>query len=586
MMNSYKTKRQMYEVLRGQLETERSSFLTSWREGSDYLLPRRARFTLTEANRGDRRNQKIIDSTGTLALRTLRSGMMSGITNKAKPWFRMTTPDPKLAEVSSVKEFLHDLTNNMASILLRSNFYKTVGTMFYDLPTFGTAPVYIERDMDRVIHTQSFPVGSYMISADSKGRVNVFIRDFRMTVRQVVDKFGRKDGPRDEQIDWTKFSMHIKQMYENGQRENWVDVCHIILPNSEYDPKKSLSKYKKYMSCYYERGNQNASAGTYGDPQDQDKYLSEMGYDYFPVLCPRWETTGEDVYGTSCPGIDIIGDVKALQLLQRRKAEAIEKMVRPPMVAPTAMKNTKASTLPGDISYNDEVTGQGGFKPAYQVDPRIQEMLEDIQDHQNRIKRGCFEDIILMMSQEDDTKTATEIVERKEEKFTVFGPVLESIDQDFLDPFFDILFHEMVEQELIDMSTIPEELQGRPLKVEYISIMHQAMKLAGVGGMERFVSTMINNAALLKDPSIMAKVDMDEFADVYGDALSVNPRIIRSDDDVAKMKAQQQKAAQAQAQAEQAAMAAGAAKDLAGADMSGDSALTRLAQGGQGQTVQ
>jgi hypothetical protein len=417
-----------------------------------------------------------------------------------------------------------------------------------------------------------------MISCDYKGRVNVFFREIRMTVRQLVQEFGGEG-----EIDWNNFSTYIKQQWEDDHLESWVDVCHCVMPNPEHDPKKGLSKYKKFLSCYYEKGVSSTGSSNYMS-QDEDKYLREAGYDYFPVLCARWSTTGHDAYGTSYPGVDMIGDVKALQLLQRRLAEAIEKMNRPPMTGPTALKTTKASILPGDITFIDEMSGQNGFKPAYQVDPRIQEMLLQIQDHQKRIQRAAFEDILLLISNiEDPHRTATEIVERKEEKLTVFGPVLESIDE-VLDQFFDILFYEMLSQGMI--AEPPEELQGQQLKVEYISIMHQAMKLAGVGGMERYVSNMINNAAMLKDPSIMDKVNMEQYADVYGDALSINPSIIRSDEEVQNIRAQRAKQQQAQMAAERAERMAGAARNLSQADMSEDNALTRLAQGGQGQIVQ
>ena len=57
------TRRDRYEVLRAQLELERSSFMTHWREVGDFILPRRPRFSVNDVNKGDRRNQKIIDST-------------------------------------------------------------------------------------------------------------------------------------------------------------------------------------------------------------------------------------------------------------------------------------------------------------------------------------------------------------------------------------------------------------------------------------------------------------------------------------------------------------------------------------------
>jgi len=106
------TKRQELEILRSQLFNERASFTPHWRDLSDFVQPRRSRFYTSDVNKGDRRNQKIIDSTATMALRTLRSGMMSGVTSPARPWFRLTTPDPDLAEFGSVKMWLKSSKDN------------------------------------------------------------------------------------------------------------------------------------------------------------------------------------------------------------------------------------------------------------------------------------------------------------------------------------------------------------------------------------------------------------------------------------------------------------------------------------------
>ena len=83
-MGKPQTKRERYNILRAQLDNERSSFLTDWRECNDFILPRRGRFLISDVNKGGRRNKGIIDSTATLAVRTLRSGMMAGITPTAR----------------------------------------------------------------------------------------------------------------------------------------------------------------------------------------------------------------------------------------------------------------------------------------------------------------------------------------------------------------------------------------------------------------------------------------------------------------------------------------------------------------------
>jgi len=286
------SKRKVFGVLKSQLENERSSFISHWRDLGDYILPRRPRFFVSDTNRGERRNQKIIDSTATLAARTLRSGMMAGVTSPARPWFRLTTPDPDLAEFGAVKEWLHNVTQRMTTVFLRSNLYNALPTVYGDMGTFGTAAMSVEEDFHDVIRCYPFPVGSYMIANDDRLAVNVFFREFRMTVRQLVQKFGKKNGA--GEIDWSNFSEMVKSAYMNNQREAWIDVCHVVLPNDDYNPDKIDAKYKKFVSCYYEAGTSNATSGNYLR-NDDNRYLRESGYDYFPFLCPRWEVKREIV---------------------------------------------------------------------------------------------------------------------------------------------------------------------------------------------------------------------------------------------------------------------------------------------------
>lgn len=529
---------------------------------ADFILPYRGRFTLGEGNRGDRRNQKIINSTATAAAGTLRAGMMAGVTSPARPWKRLTTPDPDLAEFEEVRRFLHVIDQRMNSIFLKSNLYNTLPTCYGDLGTFATAPIFIEEDFERVIRTTSMPIGSYRIAKDFSGRVNVFLREFRMTVRQLIETFGVKDAKGNP--DWSVFSKVVKDHYLKGNYETWIDVCHIIEPNQDYTPRKGLSKFKKFVSCYYESGTSG------GD--EQDLMLREAGYDYFPVLCPRWETTGEDVWGTVSPGINSIGDIKQLQLMEKRSAQAIELMNKPPMVGPSALKNKKTSSLPGDMTYDDSKAGDG-FRPAFQVNPRIQELEMKIEKIERRIQSNFYEDMFKMLA--NDTRsgiTAREIEERHEEKLLALGPVLEQLNQDLLDPLIDITFAIMLRQGMIPEA--PEALQDQDLKVEYISIMAQAQKALGVGSLERLVGG-VAQAAQLNQLGVK-KVNVDQWIDVYAEHLGVAPSVIRSDDEVAAIEEQE---AQAQARMEQAQMiqaGAGVAKDLSQSSLEGNTALSEL----------
>jgi len=72
------TKRQRLNALRQSMKQERQSFEPTWTDCSDFISPTRARFYTSDVNKGERRNQKIINSTATLAANTLASGMFMG----------------------------------------------------------------------------------------------------------------------------------------------------------------------------------------------------------------------------------------------------------------------------------------------------------------------------------------------------------------------------------------------------------------------------------------------------------------------------------------------------------------------------
>lgn len=565
------TKRQQFETLRVQLENERATFEAHWAELGRFILPRRPRFTVTDANRGDRRNQNIIDSTASLAVRTLRSGMMSGVTSPARAWFRLTTPEPAMAESGAIKEWLSLISTRMNTIYLKSNLYNTLPIIYGDMGVFSTAALYVEEDFEDVLRTYPFPIGSYYISTNDKLKVDVFMRQFQMTVRQLVNKFGKLDAS--GQPDWSVFSTWVKAAWDRSEYETQIEVVHVVKPNPEHDPKKLESKYKKYLSCYYERGTMGKNNTGYMNGIDDDRYLSESGYSYFPVLCPRWEVAGEDVYGTDCPGMSALGDIKQLQVGEKRGAQAIEKMVNPPMVGPTSLRNSKSSILPGDITYSDARDAANTFRPAHEVNFRIQELEMKQAQIRQRIQRAFYEDLFLMLAESDRRQiTAREIDERHEEKLLALGPVLEQINQDLLDPLIDNTFDIMVQQGLVPPP--PPELEGVKLKVEYISIMAQAQKLVGIGGIERFVG-FVGQMAQFK-PDILDKIDGDQTIDIYGDMTSIPPGIVRDDEAVAAIRdqrAQQQAQAQQMQQVEQ---ASSAAKNLSGANLEGDNALNRV----------
>lgn len=539
------SRRSYYEQIRASLWTEKDQQTPHWRELNDYISPRKARWFMQDRNKGDRRNQKIIDSTGTFALRTLQSGMHSGMTNPARPWMRLAVPDPDLNEYAPVKEWLHTVTMRMLSIFAQTNIYNSLPVHYGCKGLFGTAATAIMEDDEELFRSYSYPIGSYAVATDKRGKVNQWVYECQKTVLEIVESY--LVDKRTNEIDWTNASTALKNLWDRGDYNTMVDVCWLVLPNRAYDPRYALDrrKNKPFASIHVEKGQER-----------DDTFLRESGFDEFPILVSRWDVTGDDWYGTDCPGMVALGDIKQLQTGEKRSAQAIEKGLNPPLQAPSHVRNQKASLLPGDITYVDIREGQKGITPIHEVAVPIDQLEAKQQQTRMRIQRAFYEDLFLMLAHTDETMgadrpTATEVVERKEEKLIALGPVLERSKDELHDPLIDRTFAMMDRAGLLPEA--PPELANMKLKVEYISILAQAQKLVGVVGMERF----LNGASALVAvwPEARHKVNVFQALDDYNDALGNNPEFVVPDDEA-------KEAAQAEAQAMMQQAKAASAKDV------------------------
>lgn len=563
------TRRAICERRISAMKTERSSWESHWRDLARFLSPRRGRFFLNESAKGEKRHQDIINGTPLFAARTLSAGMMAGITSPARPWFRLTTSDPSLAESEVVKLWLSDVEQRMRDVFAKSNLYQALPVFYHELGVFGTSVMAALEDDTDVIRFQPFTIGSYWLAQSAQLKVDTFAREFKMTVRQCVEEYG---------ID--KVSVSTKMQYEQGNLESWVNVVHLVEPNDKAKLDKKDAAGMKWRSVYYEQGVTDAAK----------QVLRETGFLENPILAARWTTTAEDIYGSS-PGMDALGDAKSLQVQEKRKAMAIDKFIDPPMNAPGEMINTKTSLLPGDVNYL--ATPNAKFEPAYQTTPQITPLLEDIAQLEKRINTAFYADLFLMLTMDARAQppTAEEIRAREQEKLLMLGPVLERLNDEVLDPLIDRTFAIMVRRSepywtglLNGTPMIPEppaEISGLALKVEYISVLAQSQKQVGLSAQDRLVGYVMNTAQA--NPAVLDKFDWDQAVDEYSNMLGAPPRLVVDDKRVAQIRAvreKQQTQMQMASMAKPIADAAGAVKSASETPLDTDSLLNRL-MGGQ-----
>ena len=547
------------------LRHERASWEPHWRDLSEHILPRRGRFlwTVNQGDRGRKLSGKIINAAGTLAVRTLASGMVSGITTPTRPWFRLTLSDRRLASLPSVRAWLDEVQGVLLRIFAASNFYNAIGTAYEELAVFGTAVIVVLEDYEDVVRFHTLTIGEYFLAASHRGVVDTLYREFPLSIAAAVQEYG---------LD--AVSRATADKYRAGRLDDEVTIVHAIEPNDRRVIEVPDAANMAWRSIHFESTSDDVSRSL----------LRVGGYRRFCVTGPRWSVTGNDVYGRS-PGMDALGDVKALQTMEADLARAVALMVKPPMVAPPSLRGSRATTLPGSITYVASAQGTDQFRPAFTVSPRIEALQASIDRRARQIMEIFYADLFQMMSGMDGVqpRNAIEILERREEKMLQLGPVLERLHDELLDPLIRRVLEIAGNAATSERSILPPrpaeldtpEFRSRELEVEYVSTLSVAQKAAGTSGIERFVAFVGRLGAVV--PEALDKLDVDRTIDAYADLLTVPATVVVDDGMVAVRRAPRAREAAARKLLEAALASVDGAKVLSETDLGdGTNALQRI----------
>lgn len=542
------------------LRVNRYSWWTHWRELADYFLPRRYKWLITpnQMARGSPINQHILDSTGCLAARNLASGLVSGKSSPTRPWFKLKIGRLDSTQTSPISLWLAEVERLLYLIFAESNFYNSIAVYYHDLVVFGTAVMLIYEDYDNVICCYNPCAGEYYIDIDKTYQPNVFYREFTLTVSATVDWFG---------ID--NVSDSVKQLYNDNAGANLTReliIAHSIEPNTDGKAGKfGFSPDLPFREAYWEYG---GTSGPQSGGTNAKGFLRKRGYYEDVAIICRWDTVSNDPYGRS-PAMDALPDQKQVQLETRRKAQAIDKMVNPPMVADVQLKNQPASLLPGGVTYVSGFaqTGKAAFASVYDSKFPVNEITEDLNEVKERLKRTFFNDVLQTASQYETRSnvTAVEWDMRKSESLVMLGPALERIDHEALKRILERVFG--IAKRANILPEPPPEIAGANMEIEFVSMLQQAQQAAQSAGIERVLGLAGNLVAI--KPEAMDNIDIDYAIDKYSYLLNNDPKLIRSPDQLAAIREDRAKQQQAMQEAQQADLMAKAGKTLSETQVGG-----------------
>lgn len=534
------------------MKDTRESFEEHWREIAEYVLPRAYRWLDEDkSKRGHKANKKILDPTGTLSLRAMEAAFSASITPASRPWKKLSVRGD-LKDNYSVKTYLETANEIMDSHILDSNFYQEAGKLYAMTGLFGTGAMLIEEDEDDDFVCETLPTGSYWLGLDHRRRVNQFSREIEMTATQMEEQFGKE-----------MLSLRMQSAIERGQgNKETVKVLHFIYPNDEYGQTTAFTALP-FLSVYI-------------DPTDNNKdaYLRKSGYEDFPVITPRWKAMGDDVYGLECPGMIALPHIKELQHIRKQAAKALEKMVSPPTQRPEGTTRKGVDVTPGaDNIVSNRGASSDGIKPLYQISFDVQGANAHIEDLRTQIRETFFYNLFLMVASERRSGTkAREIDELHEEKMIILSTVYEQFSQEFLDPAVERIYNILNRRGRLPVP--PPEMQGVEFDIEYVSVMANAMKLVGIGNMDRALAIIGQVASV--DPAALDIVNMTRFATSYWERLGIDARVMSSPEEMAAKQEQRSAAQQDVATQQQATVQAETAKVLSDTKTDEDNALTAL----------
>ncbi|MDR2946439.1 MAG: head-tail connector protein [Candidatus Adiutrix sp.] len=543
----------------GSMEQERASWESHWRDISQHFFPRRSRFLNAgeRTNEGDRRNF-LESGVGIKKLKNLMAVMQSGITSPSRPWFSLSVQDLKMARTGAVKAWLHHVQQQMVNVFRRSNFYDQIHLLYGELGAFGTGSTLVEDDPVSVIRLRTLTVGEYCIDTDASGRVNTLYRRVRMTARQMAEAW--PETVPDE----------IRRRAERDNDE-WLTVIHAVEPNPGYREGSLNARQRRHLSVY----------------MLENKEVLEVGGFYeFPALCPRWDSTGSDVYGSS-PCMDALPDCRQLQKMTETGRLGLEKQMNPPMgiygietldVSPGAM-NPMSSLA----------QGQMGAKPLYEVNLPHAALAQDKEAIKNDISEALFNDLLLLISSQNRAMTATQADIMNNEKLLLLGPVLDRLRSELFQPLIERVYGIMDRLGMI--APPPPEMDGQEINIEFISVLANGQKMAGKASIFETLEFVGTAAQATQNPGVLDKFNVDVAIDEIADMNGVPPSVIRSEEEVEALRAQreqQMQAAQSMAMMKQGVdIAAGGAKAVRDSGLPPEAmAAMAGAMGGANATVQ
>tara|TARA_R100000655_G_scaffold36930_1_gene71508 strand:+ start:11 stop:1651 length:1641 start_codon:yes stop_codon:yes gene_type:complete len=507
------------------LKANRQNWETHWQEVADYMLPRKADVTKTRS-KGDKRTELIFDSSPLQSVDLLAASLHGMLTNPSTPWFTLRYKDPEIENDDEAKLWLESATDAMYVAFNRSNFQQEIFELYHDLITFGTACMFVQDDDEDTLKFSTRHINEIYIAENEKGKVDTVYRLFKMSVRAAFQQFG-------ESISTSTKGLITKDPYEE------ISILHAVYPRNDFDPKKQDRKNMPFESVYMEYKNLNE--------------LSVAGFKEFPFVVPRYLKASHEIYGRS-PAMTALPDVKMLNEMSKTTIKAAQKQVDPPLLVPDDGFLLPVRTVPGGLNFYRSGT-RDRIEPL-NIGANNPLGLNMEEQRRNSIRNVFY--VNQLMMQQGPQMTATEVIQRNEEKMRLLGPVLGRLQSELLKPLIDRCFAIMVRRNIFPPA--PEIISGRDVEIEYVSPLAKAQKSTELQSIIRGIEIM---GQLANVAPVFDYINFDNLVKHLTNIIGIPQKVLKTNSEVLAEREAKQAQAQQMQEMQQLQQVAKAGGDIA-----------------------
>jgi hypothetical protein len=538
---------------------------------------------------------EVFADTAMTSANMLTNGMVGYLCSRNQPWFAFELPGklnfPRTSKMRSwsgkrtdsypeVQKWLQNSADVCYSSFNRSNFYDVSTEFIRDCITAGTSHLLIEDDIVQARTVCTVPhFRECYIAENDFGQVDTNYRVYKMTLRQLVQKFGLETMERAD--------TNFKQDYESNMHAE-REVLHAVYPRKDYDPSPvAVAKKKKWASDWvYRKGGKILGKA---EPSDQITMLSEGGYDSMPSLSWRWRKNSDELYGRG-PAHDAWVSIALDNQMGRTNIITGQKAAEPPLVMSSDLRG-KVMRGPNGITFVDNVRGNiQAYAPVPLNGTGVQQLPFSL-EYQDRVaqtvKDHFHTDVFMLLSQIGQQKgmgrpVTEQIFEMQNEKAAILGTIIGNLQSEGFNPlisrFFDI---EARAGRIPEVPQILLDSEHGAVEIQYLGMLAQAQtRLTKMRSIQSAVAGLQQITQF--DPLAMHAIDTDQAVREFWDAAGAPISCLRDPKAIIQIRQMAQQQQEKQQQIENAPKIAKAAA-LAGKGAEQDSPLKALMAGGQAQ---